>query len=156
MYFKNLCGVMVFVVAAMGMIPKAIADETSTKSKEQSPALPVVLGSPVDVMIDELYHFGPDSFNAPTLKEQWRVIFGTGENNLIGEGQYPENSVRRDLQLFNPIWLDALEQQTMSDPFIRVPDLVNPYNSSLMTLPSPEASSRVVGSELVYERLPSR
>ena len=113
-------------------------------------------GNPAEVIQQEFFHDGKDSFSNMSYNEQWRSISGSGRHNFRERGRYPEISIERDLRRVNAVWQDALEQQAMADPVLRVPYLVNPYNTSLMTLPSSPLGSLVVGSELVYERVPGR
>jgi hypothetical protein len=40
--------------------------------------------------------------------------------------------------------------QNTADPTLRVPDLANPYNSSLLTMPSSQVP--LVGTEFIFER----
>jgi hypothetical protein len=73
--------------------------------------------------------------------------------SLIGVIGYPENNIARDMEHVHRIYLDAFEQQVASDPLLRTTDLPNPYNTSVLTLPTANFGSRVVGSELVFEPL---
>ncbi|NJK53370.1 MAG: hypothetical protein HC936_12160 [Leptolyngbyaceae cyanobacterium SU_3_3] len=73
--------------------------------------------------------------------------------SLIGVIGYPENSIARDAEHIHRIYLDVFEQQASSDPLLRTTDLPNPYNTSVLTLPTANLGSRVVGSELVFEPL---
>jgi hypothetical protein len=86
-------------------------------------------------------------------------------NRLVGSqiefiiGPYPENQIARDGLLVNLIYQDALEQQVSSDPVLRTPDLVNPYNdTSLRINPSLRVGfpPTVEGSEFNFQTFPSR
>lgn len=90
-------------------------------------------------------------FKDLTLGSQLDLIFGFGS---LVSGTFPENEIAEDGRLFAVFYNDVLKQQASTTPLIRTPDLNSPFNSSLLT--GPDASSRVVGSELVYERVPLR
>ncbi len=72
---------------------------------------------------------------------------------------YPENEIMNDGELLNTLYYDVLNQQLTSDPYIRTPDLPNPFGSSLLTLPQTGAAVRQNTQnrgELVFERPPLR
>ncbi len=90
-----------------------------------------------------------------------RAFFGSSEGfqdfkrpieALIGIPRFPENGIARDGDRLDRIYRDLLIQQAANDPLIRTVDLPNPYNTSILTLPSASVSNRLVGSELVFER----
>jgi hypothetical protein len=146
-------GAIVAMAAWVSLTPAAQA-----KDEEPVPAPfgPSFYGTPADIIQQEFFHDGQDAFGNMSYKEQWRSISGTGHHNIRERGRYPEISIERDLRRVNAVWTDAMDQQTMSDPFMRVPDLVNPYDTSLMSLPTSQPGSRIMGTELVYERIPGR
>jgi hypothetical protein len=72
--------------------------------------------------------------------------------SLVGVPSFPENLIARDGARINRIFRDLLNQQVSSDPIIRTPDLPNPYDASILTLPSINVGNRGLGSELVFER----
>lgn len=120
-------------------IPAAQAEETL--KTYQNPAEALEAG---------YFQNGKNSFESMSLWGQWLGITGA---SAFPRGSYPEISVERDNRIVNAVYRDVLMQQSMSDPFVRVPDLPNPYNTSLMTLPSLQMG-RIVGTELVYDRRP--
>ena len=63
---------------------------------------------------------------------------------------FPENQISRDGERVHRLYVDLLNQQVSSDPLIRTPDLANPFNLSVLTLPS--ASNPVRGSEFAIEQ----
>ncbi len=71
--------------------------------------------------------------------------------SLIGTGSFPENAIARDGDHLHRLYRDLLTQQVSNDPIIRTADLPNPYNTSILTLPTANVSNRVVGGELVFE-----
>jgi hypothetical protein len=50
-------------------------------------------------------------------------------------GPFPENEIAGDGRVVNRLYQEALAQQTLNDPTIRVPDADNPFQSSIMTAP---------------------
>jgi hypothetical protein len=90
-------------------------------------------------------------FGNSTPGRQLEYFFGPGSLN---RNAFPENEIARDAKRVDTLYRDFLSQQTTSDPYLRVPDLRNPYDTSVQLLPSSNPSSRVVGSELVFENLP--
>jgi hypothetical protein len=90
-------------------------------------------------------------FDDITLGGQFDYFFGFGK---LVSGTFPENEIAEDARLFEVFYRDVLNQQASTTPLIRTPDLNSPFNTSLLN--SPDATTRVVGSELVYERVPLR
>lgn len=142
MCFKSVFGVMVLILAPGIIVPAAMAEEDE---------FPVLYRSPAEFLVDQSYDEIPRAVDGVTSLEQLRIIFGVFE---LPRGDYGEISIERDLRRSTAIWQDMLEQQTMHDQTIRVFDLDNPYTTSIRSLPASQTGSRVVGSELVYERLP--
>ncbi|MEO0869893.1 MAG: hypothetical protein AAFY17_15945 [Cyanobacteria bacterium J06642_11] len=83
---------------------------------------------------------------------QFAHYFGLG---LPGRSAFPELELDRNAEGISEAYKELMQLQTLNTPTIRVPDVVNPYNTSLQMLPSSQ-SGRVVGSELNFEPLPRR
>ncbi|MFZ9737839.1 MAG: hypothetical protein ACO3EZ_07520 [Prochlorotrichaceae cyanobacterium] len=109
-----------------------------------------VYANPAEALEMGYFQNGKNSYDSMSLLGQWLGISGA---SAFPRGSYPEISIERDNRIVNAVYQDVLMQQTMNDPFIRVPDLPSPYNTSLMTLPSLQ-TGRVIGTELVYDRRP--
>ncbi len=75
---------------------------------------------------------------------------------ITGLGGFPENGIRRDAESISGAYDELLVLQTQNTPTLRVPDLPNPYTTSVQLLPASQFNSRVVGSELNFEPLPRR
>jgi hypothetical protein len=76
--------------------------------------------------------------------------------NILGfmnfPGSFPDKSVSREGRLVNAIWTEMMERQVSSDPVIRTPDLVNPFNTSLRQNPSYIGNNPIrLEGELVYD-----
>nr|WP_199326672.1 hypothetical protein [Nostoc sp. FACHB-888] len=85
-----------------------------------------------------------------SLKRQLDSFFGSGSG--FG-GSFPENEIARDAQLINTLYRDVLTQQVGNDPYIRTPDLPNPYDTSLMMSPRFNSNKLKVGTEFRFETL---
>jgi hypothetical protein len=86
--------------------------------------------------------FGLNSFRNP-LKSM---------EDLVGVLGFPENLIAGDAYRVHRLYQDLLTQQVSYDPLVRTADLPNPYTSSLLLSPSTVGSSRVTGSDLIFEK----
>lgn len=75
---------------------------------------------------------------------------------ISGLGGYPEQRFNREGAAISKTYRELMLLQNQSTEAIRVPDLPNPYNSSVQLLPTSQFNSRVIGSELNFEPLPRR
>ncbi|MFO8040563.1 MAG: hypothetical protein R6U67_14095 [Sodalinema sp.] len=64
---------------------------------------------------------------------------------------FPENDIARDGELLNVLYRDVMLQQLTNDPFMRTPDLANPYNTSIDTMNRSGQSSPIRGSEFFLD-----
>ncbi|MBD2294575.1 hypothetical protein H6G06_14080 [Anabaena sphaerica FACHB-251] len=82
-------------------------------------------------------------------------------DSLLGPGAkfgttFPDNEIAKDAELVNTVYHDVLVQQAQNDPYLRTPDLPNPYNSSLLMSPRYNANQLKVGTEYRFDSLTSR
>ena len=75
---------------------------------------------------------------------------------ITGLGGFPDQRLNRDARALHEAYEELLVLQTQNTATIRVPDLPNPYTTSVQLLPTSQINSRVVGSELNFEPLPRR
>ncbi|MEO0769485.1 MAG: hypothetical protein AAFY72_08625 [Cyanobacteria bacterium J06649_4] len=75
---------------------------------------------------------------------------------FTGFGGYPEQRINRDARALESAYHELMLLQTENTATLRVPDLPNPYTTSVQLLPTSQFDSRVVGSELNFEPLPRR
>ncbi len=75
---------------------------------------------------------------------------------ITGLGGFPDQRINRDAAALSEAYQELLVLQAQSTATIRVPDLPNPYTTSVQLLPTSQLNSRVVGSELNFEPLPRR
>ena len=131
----------VFVLFATISFSAVAAAQTRTSSYE----------TPGDVFNRAYFNNDRDFYNNQSYQREINLIFGPGS---LLRNSFPENEIARDAELVNAVYHDALYQQVSSDPYIRTPDLPNPYNSSLITSPRLNGSQLRVGTEFRFE--PSR
>lgn len=77
-------------------------------------------------------------------------------NFITGLGGFADQRVNRDAAALSSAYDELLILQTQNTATVRVPDLPNPYTTSIQLLPASQFNSRVVGSELNFEPLPRR
>lgn len=77
-------------------------------------------------------------------------------NFILGLGGFPDQRINRDAAALSEAYEELMMLQTQNTPTVRVPDLPNPYTTSVQLLPASQFNSRVVGSELNFEPLPRR
>ena len=77
-------------------------------------------------------------------------------NSFTGFGGFPEQRIDRDAAALEEAYQELMVLQTQNTATVRVPDLPNPYTSSVQLLPTSQFNSRVIGSELNFEPLPRR
>lgn len=77
-----------------------------------------------------------DVFKNKSLMGQLSTYLGISFPWPNGINGYPETLMTNDARLVNQLYREAMLQQTMNDPIIRTPDLINPYNTSILTQPS--------------------
>jgi hypothetical protein len=69
---------------------------------------------------------------------------------------FPERDIARDAKNVNELYHQVLEQQVAGDRVIRTPDLTNPFNTSVQTLPGSPLVNGNSGSQVGFDPLPLR
>jgi hypothetical protein len=104
----------------------------------------------------------PTSNSAYIPKAMDEIFFGnTGSYNInrsiggeldfmFGTSGFRENGITQDAYDIFEAYNYLLYEQTQADPTIRVPDLMNPFDTSVQFLPT-GSSTNVSGSEFVFE-----
>lgn len=100
--------------------------------------------------LDNAFNDSGDIYDTQTTVGNLRTMFGTG-TGLFRRGNYPEIAIERDSEMIEQVYRNMLQDQVASDPEIRVIDLPNPFESSLLVEPS-IFSRQANGTEFVYER----
>lgn len=113
---------------------------------------PTTEASTIPEATEELFFSNSGTFfENRTLSRQANFIFGFGG---LDSAAFPERELEWDADALHRAYVFLMNEQNTSDRTIRVPDLWNPYNTSVQLLPSAQPNSRVSGSEFVFERLP--
>ena len=136
-----------FISTSVAMI--AVSTTLATAAPAQ-----VQTGKPLNEAANDIIrNESGDAFRNTSLGRQFQFILGIGGLTSAG---FPDLEIVRDAEAFHQAYLDWSALQNTSDPYLRVPDLRNPYNTSIQLMPTSQVNSRVIGSELVFERLPIR
>lgn len=94
----------------------------------------------------------PDAFDdlMTTYSGDYFRNRGVGRSALRMVGfSFPERELQWDANATSAAVRDLWQLQHSADPTVRVPDLANPYTTSLLTMPSSQVPS--VGSEFIFE-----
>lgn len=134
--FRPLSGLLV-LVATMSF-PMVATAETETSNYQ----------TPNDVIERAYFKNDPNFYRNQGLRRDINFLLGPGS---IFRNSYPETEIARDAELVNTVYQDVLQQQVSNDPYIRTPDLPNPYNSSLLMSPGLNAEKLRTGTEFRFE-----
>lgn len=104
--------------------------------------------TPNEVMERAFLKNDPNFYANQTVKRQIDLILGQGS---LFRSSFPEHEIARDAELVNTLYRDMLNQQVSRDPYIRTPDLPNPYNTSLVASPRLNTNKLKVGTEYRFE-----
>lgn len=126
-YISGLFG----IVAAVAVAPVTLAQEMPTPEQSTIPA----------AFDDLMSTYSGDFFSNRTISRQGARMVGFG---------FPERELEWDANATTTAFRDLMRLQNTADPTLRVPDLANPYTSSLLTMPSSQVP--LVGTEFIFER----
>ncbi|MBR8840491.1 MAG: hypothetical protein DSM106950_42535 [Stigonema ocellatum SAG 48.90 = DSM 106950] len=104
--------------------------------------------TPNEVFERALFKNDPNFYGNQTFRRQLDWIVGTGS---VFQNSFPENEIARDAELVNIVYHDILNQQVSNRPYLRTPDLPNPYNTSLLMSPRLNANQLKTGTEFRFE-----
>lgn len=139
---KPFAGLLILLAAGIAF-PSVASAQTATPNYETTN----------DVFERAYFSHDRNFYENGSLKRQLDSFLGSGSS--FG-GSFPENEIAHDAELVNTLYHDVLTQQVGNDPYIRTPDLPNPYDTSLMMSPRLNSSKLKVGTEFRFETLPSR
>ena len=139
--FKALGGLLVLLAASIS-IP-AFADDKGTTNYE----------TPNEVFDRAFFKNDRNFYGNNTFKRQIDWLVGPGS---LFRNSFPESEIARDAELVNVVYRDVLNQQVGNDPYIRTPDLPNPYNTSLMMSPRLNSNKLKTGTEFRFDTVPPR
>ncbi len=115
--FKSVTGLLVLVTAAIGFTSAAIAEPISSTPSRGDETISERFGQ-------TLFENEPDFYRNRSLGSRIDLIFGLNS--------FPDRKIRRDGELVDRLYQNALKQQDASQPIIRTPDLPNPYDTSVL------------------------
>ncbi|MEC4815470.1 MAG: hypothetical protein SAK29_19655 [Scytonema sp. PMC 1069.18] len=134
--FKTLGGLLFFFAT---MVSPGIAKAETETSTYQTPN---------DVFERAYFKNDPNFYRNQGFKRELDFMLGFGS---LFRNSFPENEIARDAELVNFVYRDTLAQQTTNDPYLRTPDLPNPYTSSLLMSPALNANKLKEGTEFRFE-----
>lgn len=117
---QSLVGIATAAIASLGFMGNAIAQERS-----QDPPDTVEIQPIDEAFIDAFYTRGGSFFENREFPRAFTWFLGP----------FPENDITGDARSLHRVYNIVIEQQGQSDPFIRTPDLANPFDSSLLLTP---------------------
>jgi len=140
--FPVLSGLLV-ILATSFAFPSAAQAETETPHYETTS----------NALEGAYFRHDPNFYDNGSLERQVGALIGSGSE--FGTA-FPDNKIAKDAELVNTLYHDVLAQQTTNDPYLRTPDLPNPYNSSLLMTPRYNGNKLKVGTEYRFKNLPPR
>lgn len=90
----------------------------------------------------------PNFYRNNTFRRELDWLLGPG---TLFRNSFPENEIARDADLVNKVYRDVMQQQATNDPYIRTPDLPNPYTSSILMSPRLNSNQLRNGTEFRFE-----
>lgn len=121
----------------------AVASAIAIASTAQADEPPTAESAYIPRAINEIFFSYGGSFN---INRSTGGQLGT----MFGIGDFPEQAIMNDGYAIHDTYVYLLEQQTRTDPTLRVPDLANPYATSVQFLPG-GSEGAVSGSEFIFE-----
>ncbi len=110
---------------------------------------PTVLETLDDIVTRHSGDYSTDRSNFRQLSQ----YFGLG---VPGRNAFPELELDRNSDGILEAYNELMFLQTRNTPTIRVPDLANPYNTSLQMMSGFQSAEPVLGTEFNFEPLPRR
>ncbi len=135
--FRYLGGLLVLL--ATMIFPAVVTAETETPNYE----------STNDVFERAFFKNDPNFYRNQSIWRQIDFILGQGS---LFRNSFPEHEIARDAELMNILYRDTLNQQATHDPYIRTPDLPNPYTSSILMSPALNSNKLRTGTEFRFEQ----
>ncbi|NJK65816.1 MAG: hypothetical protein HC789_11060 [Microcoleus sp. CSU_2_2] len=115
-----------------GVLAIAIASATLTSTKPAQ-AEPIRLHPVADSFNRQFFEASGDYFHNSSLQGYLGDYLGIGSpSGVLG---FPEKEIERDASRIEGLYRKIMQRQVSSDPLLRVPDAINPFDSSVMALP---------------------
>jgi hypothetical protein len=135
--FKPFGGFLVLLATSL-IFPAVASAETETPNYETAN----------DAFERAYFRHDRNFYENNTPKRQLQNFLGNGSGF---RNSFPENEIARDAELMNTLYRDVMTQQVGNDPYLRTPDLPNPYDSSLLASPRLNTNKLKVGTEFHFE-----
>lgn len=129
--------VFLLLLATSIAVPSVATAQTATPNYE----------TPSEALERAYFRHDPNFYQNRSLQRQVDSLVGAGSFG----NSFPENEIARDGELINSVYRDMLNQQATNDPYLRTPDLPNPYGTSLLLSPRANAEQLKVGTEFRFE-----
>ncbi|AHJ28882.1 hypothetical protein PN465_03560 [Nodularia spumigena CS-584] len=137
--FKTFGGLLALLVSGVAF-PAVVVAETETPNYETTN----------DTFERAFFQNDRNFYENSTPKRQLESLMGSGS---VFRNSFPENEIARDAELLNTLYRDVMKQQVSNDPYLRTPDLPNPYDTSLLMSPRLNAEKLRVGTEFRFESM---
>lgn len=115
-----------------GILAIAIASATLTSTKPAQ-AEPIRLHPIADSFNRQFFEASGDYYHNSSLQGYLGDYLGIGSPS--GVLAFPEKEIERDASRIEGLYRKIMQRQVSSDPLLRVPDAINPFDSSVMALP---------------------
>ncbi|MDB9303304.1 MULTISPECIES: hypothetical protein [Cyanophyceae] len=137
--FKTFGGLLALLVSGVAF-PAVVVAETETPNYETTN----------DTFERAFFQNDRNFYENSSPKRQLESLMGSGS---VFRNSFPENEIARDAELLNTLYRDVMKQQVSNDPYLRTPDLPNPYDTSLLMSPRLNAEKLRVGTEFRFESM---
>jgi hypothetical protein len=134
--FQSLSGLLILLAAGIAF-PSVVVAESEAPNYETTN----------DVFERAFFRHDRNFYENGTPKRQLDSLLGSGSGF---RNSFPENEIARDAELINTVYRDVLTQQVGNDPYLRTPDLPNPYDTSLLMSPRLNANKLKAGTEFRF------
>ncbi len=116
---KNALAAIALATGTLVFTSSAVFAQRADFTLEEDPTI-------FEAFEDVYFSHDRDFYRNRSLIRQVGTFFGLS---------YTDNEIYRDGRAVNDMYVELLELQSSTTPFIRTPDLVNPYDTSLLTEP---------------------
>jgi hypothetical protein len=140
-------GGLLVLLAASVAFPSVASADTHTYTKTS------VYQTPAETLEDAFFRYDRNFYENNSPSRVLDSFVGTGKSY---RDSFPENEIWADAELVNSVYRDMLAQQSTNDPYIRTPDLPNPYDSSLLQSPRYNSNKLRIGTEYRFEIIQPR
>jgi len=120
---KSLSGALILAVASAAM---ASVKPAQAQTERFHPI--------ADDFNRQFFEASGDFYHNVSLQGYLGDYLGIGSPS--GVVAFPEKEIERDASRVNGLYRRVMQRQVSSDPILRVPDAVNPFDASVMALPA--------------------